>query len=161
MRQQRTLNPIVFILCLLVWPALAHADFQAGKDAYYQGDYETALKEFRLLAEQGDAQAQNGLGVLYMHGRGVSQDYQEALRWYRLAAAQGYAKAQHNLGVMYYEGQGGPQDFIQAYMWVTLSGEQGFEPAKELLETLEKEMAPAQIAEAQRLAREWLAQHQK
>jgi len=42
-------------------------------------------------------------------------------------------------------------------MWGTLSVEQGFELAKELRETLEKEMPPDQIAEAQRLAREWKA----
>jgi len=155
MRQQRTLTPSLFILFLFFWPALVHADFQAGKDAYDRGDYETALKELRPLAEQGLAAAQKNLGVMYQQGQGVPQDYAEAVKWTRRAAEQGFAAAQYNLGVMYYEGQGGPQDFIQAYMWGTLSVEQGFEPAKELLETLETEMTSQQIAEAQRLARKW------
>jgi len=55
MRLHRTLTPIGFTLCLLFWPALVHADFQAGVDAYDQGDYATALNEMRPLAEQGDA----------------------------------------------------------------------------------------------------------
>jgi len=55
MRLHRTLTPIVFVLCLLVWPALVQADFLAGVDAHDQGDYATALKEWQPLAEQGDA----------------------------------------------------------------------------------------------------------
>jgi len=76
----RTLIPIVFTLCLLVWPAPVQADWASGADAYAQGDYATALKEWRPLAEQGNAQAQLNLGGLYHLGRGVPQDYQEAVR---------------------------------------------------------------------------------
>ena len=57
MRLHRTLTPIVFTLFLFSWPTRLHADYQAGLDAYYQGDYVTALKEWRSLAEQGDAQS--------------------------------------------------------------------------------------------------------
>ncbi len=89
-----------------------------------------------------------------MSGRGVSQDYQEALRWYRLAAEQGYTLAQNNLGYMFFKGKGVPRDYVRAYMWASLAAAQG-------LEIMEKEMTPEQIAEAQRLAREWLAIHQK
>jgi len=125
MRQQRTLTPIVFILCLLVWPALVQADFQAGVDAYNQGDYATALKEWRPLAEQGDVDAQFNLGVMYDMGHGVPpQDYGEAVRWYRLAAEQGYASAQVNLGVLYGDGLGVLQDHVQAHMWANLAAAQ-------------------------------------
>jgi len=71
MRLHRTLSPIVFILSLLFWPALVYADFQAGLAAYNQGDYATALKEWRPLAEQGYAPAQFNLGFLYDNGYGV------------------------------------------------------------------------------------------
>ena len=56
------------------------ADFQAGRDAYKRGDYDTALKEWRPLAEQGDAVAQNNLGGMYHNSQGVSKDYQEAAK---------------------------------------------------------------------------------
>ncbi len=57
MRLPRTLTPIVFILFLLVWPTLGQADWASGAYAYTQDDYVTALKEWRPLAEQGDAQS--------------------------------------------------------------------------------------------------------
>jgi len=110
MRLHRTLTPIVFILCLFIWAILAHADFQAGLDAYNQGDYATALKEWQPLAKQGDAFAQSNLGQLYQYGLGGPQDYAQARDWYRLAAEQGYAPAQFNLGFLYDKGLGVPQD---------------------------------------------------
>ncbi len=58
--------------------------------AYDRGDYETALRLLRPLAEQGDAQAQNNLGVMHGNGLGVPQDYVQALMWWNLAASQGY-----------------------------------------------------------------------
>ncbi len=72
--------------------------YQEGCDAYERGDYETALKEFRPLADQGDPLAQATLGLMYAEGEGVAQDYQEAVRWYRLAAEQGHASGQFSLG---------------------------------------------------------------
>ena len=72
--------------------------------------------------QQGDAQAQNNLGVMYENGRGVPQDYDEAVKWYRLAAAQGDADAQNNLGVMYENGRGVPQDNEEASQVVSARG---------------------------------------
>ena len=79
-------------------------DFDAGVAAVERGDYAAALEEWRPLAEQGLADAQYNLGVMYDEGEGVAQDDAEAVRWYRLAAEQGDAGAQNNLGVMYDEG---------------------------------------------------------
>ncbi len=118
-------------------------------------DYTEAMKWYRLAADQGDAWAQSNLGWMYRKGQGVPQDYAKAVKWYRLAADQGDARAQYNLGVMYEKGQGVSQNYIQAYMWTTLAKAQGFEQAVKGLETLKKDMTPAQLAEAQRLAREW------
>ena len=70
------------------------ADFQKGVDAYKRGDYATALREWKPLAEQGDADAQTLLGVMYRKGLGVPQDDKTAVKWYKLAAEQGYATAQ-------------------------------------------------------------------
>ena len=82
----------------LLGSAPAYADFEAGLEAYKRGDYETALREFKPLAEQGIAEAQFNLGVMYVTGQGVPQDNKEAAKWYRLAAEQGVAEAQFNLG---------------------------------------------------------------
>ena len=120
-------------------------------------DYQEAAKWFSRAAEQGIVRAQVNLGFMYVNGQGVAKDDQEAVRLFRLAAEQGDAMAQSNLGLMYYKGQGVQKDSIQAYMWVSLAVEQRLEQAKEWVEVLEKEMTPAQIAEAQRLAREWKA----
>ena len=135
--------------------APAWADYQVAGDAYNRGDYNTALKEWRPLAEQGDADAQFNLGVMYDMGLGVPQDYQEAVRWYRRAAEQGNAGAQNNLGFMYGNAQGVPKDYVLAHMWLNLVAAKGLKDAGELRDFLEKDMTPAQLAEAQRLAREW------
>ncbi len=114
------------------------------------------MKDLPQMADQGDAQAQFELGFRYAHGYGVSRDDQEAVKWYRQAAEQGHASAQFNLGLMYGKGQGVAQSYIQAYMWETLAAAQGNEKAVKGLELLEKSMTLDQLAEAQRLAREWM-----
>ena len=84
-------------------------------------------------------------------------DYATALKEWRPLAAQGNAAAQALLGMMYEEGQGVPKDYVQAYMWLSLAAAQGYERATKLRDKLAEKMTPAQVAEAQRLAREWKA----
>ncbi len=105
--------------------APAGAGFDEGWAAYQRGDYATALREWRPLAEQGNAKAQRNLGRMYRTGRGVSQDYAEAVKWYRKAAEQGFAFAQNSLGSMYERGQGVPQDYAQAVRWYRKAAAQG------------------------------------
>ncbi len=95
----------VVTLLLLALPAYGQ-DFQKGLDAYYSGDYATALREWSPLADDGDTGSQYSLGVMYGSGTGVAQDYAEAVRWFRQAAAQGHAGAQNNLGLLYGNGDG-------------------------------------------------------
>ena len=114
-----------------------------------------AVKWYRLAADQGLAQAQFNLGVMYDDGRGVPQDDVQAVQWYRLAADQGHARAQLNLGVMFGTGQGVKQDHVQAHKWFSLAGTGGMEDGRKGRDILAKQMTPAQIAEAQRLARAW------
>ena len=113
------------------------------------------MKWYRLAADQGNASAQFNLGVMYAKGEGVPQDYAEAVKWFRLAADQGDAMAQFNLGVMYAKGQGVPQDYVLAHMWFNLSAAQGDEDAVKNRDIAAGQMTPDQLAEAQRLAREW------
>ena len=148
---------IPLLIGLLLVPALGWADFRAGLDAYDRGDYETALAEFRPLAEQGYASAQYNLGVMYDNGLGVPQDYREAAKWYRFAAEQGKVKAQSNLASMYHFGQGVLKDDVLAHMWADLAASQGGGDAVKIRDAVATSMTPQQIAVAQRLAREWKA----
>ena len=178
--------------------APAWAGFDEGVAAYDRGDYATALREWRPLAKQGNANAQYNLGIMYNNGRGVPQDFAEAVKWYskaaeqgmaeaqvnlgvmymyynghgvpqdlaevvkwnRMAAEQGDAGAQYNLGVMYDNGQGVPQDYAQAHMWFNFAVSR-FPPgdtrdiAVKSRDNVAMRMTPAQISEAEKLAREW------
>ena len=116
--------PVLLFSLFLGLPSYS-SDFDKGLTAYNNGDYATALKEWKPLAEEGDVDAQYYLGVLYDNGDGVPQDYKEAVRWYKLAAEQGVAEAQFNLGNMYYDGQGVSVDYKEAVRWFTLAAEQG------------------------------------
>ena len=123
-------------------------------------DYAEALWWYQLAAEQDNSRGQLSLGVMYNEGRGGPQDYVGALKWFRLAAEQGHARAQHNLGVMYGKGQGVPQDYVRAHMWFNLAASRMFpgedhDRAVEGRDWAAKVMTPDQIAETQKLAREW------
>ena len=118
-------------------------------------DDEEAVRWFRKAAEQGDSDAQTNLGSLYLLGDRVPQDYPEALKWFRAAAAHGHPVAQTKLGIMYEDGHGVPQDRVQAHMWFSLAAAEGSELADAFRDALAKQMTRAQIAEAQKLTREW------
>ena len=82
------------------------------------------------------------------------------MKWTLKAAAQGYADAQVNLGFRYAKGQGVPKDLVRGHMWSNLAAVKGHETARKNRDTVAKHMTPAQVAEAQRLAREWMEKHQ-
>lgn len=90
------------------------SDFDAGDKAYERGDYETAVREWRSLAQEGDAASQTKLAQMYEMGRGVDQDVDEAAKWFRRAADQGYAPAQYRLGEMHQSGEGVERDYARA-----------------------------------------------
>ncbi len=119
-----------------------------------------AVGWWRKAAEQGNAGAQNNLGFMYSNGLGVTQDYAEAMGWWRKAAEQGNATAQYNLGFMYGKGLAVPQDYVQVHMWFNLAASR-FPPGEDRDQSVKnrdhvaKRMTPAQISEAEKLAREW------
>jgi hypothetical protein len=123
-------------------------------------DYVEAAKWYRKGADQGYAHAQWSLGGMYFDGRSVRQDYVEAAKWFRKAADQGHPMAQNLLGDMYFDGQGVPQDYVKAHMLLNLAAT-GFantalrNAAVKDRDTVAAKMTKEQIAEAQRLAREW------
>ena len=118
-------------------------------------DYATAARLLRPFAEQGNVDAQVKLGALYSEGAGVLQDHVEAAKWVRKAADQGYGAAQYILGILYGAGQGVPEDCVLQHMWLSLAAAQGDQTADALRDEVSRLMTPAQIAEAQKLAREW------
>jgi hypothetical protein len=142
---QRPSAALILIISLLVaGPAIAES-FDDATKAYFSGDYETAYRIIKPLAEQGLPEAQFNLGLMYEKGQGVPQDYAEALKWYRKAAEQGNAKAvksyrkaaeqgnaedQFNLGLMYDKRQGVPQNYAEAVKWYRRAAEQGFAEAQ-------------------------------
>ncbi len=82
-------------------------------------------------------------------------DYATALTKFRPLAQQGDATAQYNLGVMYSRGYGVTKDDVLAHLWLNLAAVRGLETARTLRDRLAEKMTPAQLAEAQRLVREW------
>jgi uncharacterized protein len=128
---------------------------QDGVAAVNSGDYASALRLFRPLANQGDDVAQFDLGLIYSTGHGVRQDHAEAMKWYRLAADQDVAGAQYCLGILYAKGQGVPQECVRAYKWFDLSAARGNNASVENRDRVAARMTPEQIAEAQKLSRGW------
>lgn len=124
-----------------------------------QNDVE-AIKWFRLSAERGNANAQDALGFAYYRGKGVPQNLVEAAKWFRRASEQGLDNAQNKLGLMYENGEGVPQNFVLAHFWLNLAA------AQDAVFVLNRArvaaiMTPAQIAEAQKLARDWKSKPEK
>jgi hypothetical protein len=123
----------VLVLLLSVLAGCGRANLDAGDRAYLAGDYRTALKNLRPLAERGDAAAQYRMGEMCAAGNGVPIDRHQAVEWYRKAAEQGHAKAQLQLGLVHEHGEGGPaRDAAQAAAWYRKAAEQG-EPSAQFL----------------------------
>ena len=96
----------------------------------------------------------------------MPQDYAHTLEWFCKAAEQGYAKAQNILGVMYRDGWGVPQDYVQAHMWYNLAASRlppgtDRDGAVKNRDILSAWMTPVQLAEAKRLAREWMEKQKR
>ena len=144
------------------------ADAQVSLGRLYAGgegvpqDFAEVVRLYRLAAEQGRTSVQRDLGDMYYNGRGVPVDYAGAAQWYRLAAERNDTVAQFNLALMYIDGLGVPRDLVQAHMWFNLAarfqsgsrGDAGTHRAQ-----IENRLSPAQLVEAQRLAREWDEAH--
>ena len=135
----------------------ANAQFNLGS-CYFFGegvvkDYVEAVKWFRKAAEQNHARAQYSLGSCYDLGNGVAKDELEAVKWFRKAAEQNLGSAQNSLGACYLLGEGVAKDNVEAYKWKLLAAGQRDEDARKIVTLLEDRMTREQIAEGQKLAR--------
>ncbi len=120
------------IMCVALFAGLpAFADMEKGFSAYRDGDYSTAFREFKPLAEEGDSSASFYVGWMYKNGMGVQQDDQEAQIYFTLARLfGGEANLNFNFAVQYNHGWGVPQDYKEAAKWYKLSAEQGYSGAQ-------------------------------
>jgi hypothetical protein len=102
-----------------------------------------APADIMARAEQGNAEAQYSVGLMYQGGRGVPQDLAEAAKWYRKSAEQGYPPAERSLGSMYQGGYGGlAKDDVEARRWLSKAAEQGDSLAKFALFLENTRLAP-------------------
>ena len=123
-------------------------------------DYTEAARWYRMAADRGHAPAELNLGRLYENGLGFAQDHAEAAKWYRRAAERGLPAAQNSLGVMHATGRGVAQDYVQALKWFKLAAFREQHAASRDRNARNRDraaakMTPAQLEEAEKLAREW------
>ena len=113
--------------------------------------YRAGARVFTVLAEQGDSDAQPEPRANSANDSSESQDVAE---WSRKAAGGEYY-AQFYLGRMYKNGEGIGQDNARAHFWFSLAAAQGFRLARTQRDILARQMSTDEIAEAERLMREW------
>lgn len=128
----RVLRVLGCALALIASPSLL-ADYEDGVNAAFKGDFETALHEFTVAAEEGLDLAQYNLAILYFTGQGVEQNTAEAFRWTEAAALQGHVAAQFNLGSLYFAGDGVEADPDKAVEMFTSAGRAGHASAALIL----------------------------
>jgi TPR repeat protein len=121
------------VLAVGVVGAAAAGPWEDGETAYEHGDYATALRYWRPLAEEGSAAAQNNLATIYHAGQGVPRDDALSFQWLRKAADNGDPNAEFTLGLAYASGDGEPQDDVQAAAWYRKAADQGQPAAQAML----------------------------
>ena len=121
MRKRLDLAVAAFVLA--AQPSVA-APYDDAFASYQKGDYATALKLMRPLAENGDANAQYNMGAMYMNSLGVQQDHKQAAKWFEMAAAKGNVFAEADLATLYESGLGVPKDYKEAMRLFKLAAAQ-------------------------------------
>lgn len=134
---------IVFVILIALFASIANADTTLTFDqlddaskAYFTEKKQKnttnseSVRRLKLLAEQGNIDAQYELGEIFYRGDGVPKDFTEAIRWYRMAAEQGNANSQYTIGYMYEYGWGHPQNYAEARSWYRKAAAQGIASAQ-------------------------------
>lgn len=123
-------------LAMSIWMVSAQADFDTAVHAYFEGDYQSAMRELRPLARRGDIYAQLYVGLMYYHGRGVVRDYDRAQQWLHRPARHGLTSAQSALARMYEHGRGVSRNPAAAAEWYRRAAHEGSPVAQHKLGTL-------------------------
>ena len=125
------LSAALGLIMLVSYGAAARAGWDEGAAAYDSGDYETAMREFRPLAEQGDARAQYSIGNLYYFGYGVrADDAETALRFRSATKAFEQGHKQFTAALELHEiyritGNDVPGNYTEAIRWYSLAANKG------------------------------------
>ena len=135
---------------------ISKRNFKKGQNYFAENDYINAAEYFRKAAEDGHADAQFNLGIMYVNGLGVQKNNEDALRWLGKAAGQGHAEAKNKLGLLrggkgkiekgkkqvespeeqdalghaYLHGEGVEQNYEEAVKWFRKAADQGYPPAQ-------------------------------
>lgn len=120
-----------------------------------------AARWMLAAADQGLAEAQFGYSKLLTRGQGVEPDVDQAILWLRRAATREHADAQYALALAHNSGHGVPQDPVQVFFWLSLAAEGGQPKAKVDRDRIEKLMTPSQLAEVEKLLRDWRRAHRQ
>jgi TPR repeat protein len=151
-----------FFCILLITFFIGQVSADPFSDAFVasaRGDYAAELKIIRPLALKGEAWAQFFLGEKYREGKGVVKNDAEAVKWYRLAGVQGNERAQSNVGAMYGKDRGVLQDYAKAHALSNLAATKGNALAVKNRDIVANLMTLQQIADAQKMAQDCLAQN--
>jgi uncharacterized protein len=147
---------IFLIFQMIVSSALllspAWADYNSGMAAYASGDFDTAAREFSLLAAKGDKEGQYNMGLLYEEGQGVAKSFYEAVSAYTKAARQGYVDAYFALGEIYISRSAPQKDRVEAYRWLEMAAKYGHPRGSEEFERNKLTMTVEQLDEARKLS---------
>ena len=108
----------------LLLPTSVLAEYDIAIDAYMDGNYKRALREFKESAKAGDPKAMFHLANMYAAGEGIQKSLTQAVKLYKRSAKRGYANAQYNLGIMYYTGEGVTKSTSKAVKWWKKAAEQ-------------------------------------
>ena len=164
---KRALIPMLMAALMVPAAAAAQSSQSPGDDSRrgVPQDRAQAAAWYRKAAEQGDAQAQFNLGLMYRYGPGYSPNLE---RWVKaFDPAPGYARptAQGNPAAKYNASSGIPKDYIEAHKWMSLAAARATGDNQKRFaderDSLAKVMTPEQIAEAQKRASEWTAAFEK
>lgn len=134
---------------------LLYAEAHYAKGELVPPDDVEAAKWFRKAAEQGIDQAIVEMGLRYDQGLGVPEDDVEAKKWFRKIAKEVESPYIYDMGISYATGRGAPKNLVKAYMWFIVSDAGGALGASDM-ERIAESMTEDQIAEAEKLSREWL-----